>query len=391
MERGVGVARLARAAVLGAAIATLAAGCSLPWSARSDETPQSPTPKAPGTHPRIDLQARDEWTGPQGIGFTLELPDQWRDLTSEHLELVPDTVMAAMWSLGDSVNSEAGFATVSATTIGMDELPRYEVYEDLDGFASDMTDVSLTEDGMYLAEGGATGWYGTMTGLRDGKQVQITSAHIAHFTSEFMILIETYAGEEDDARALLDSLRTLTFVTPEPVEGRHGAPETENGRWFGYCRTVSMQASTELAYDFDPFYDSSPWMCPESTDYIGGFVHWADGDELSLQVRYVLDTTVETERAESSLPTALGETLTTDAGNELTLLWEEPVMMPDGRQGTMHGVDTLFADGDSRYRVGYLLPVGDGVIQVVVSSDWGSTGFRTDWLTPMLTSIQAEA
>lgn len=332
------------------------------------------------------------WIGRSTIGFDMELPAGWNDLTDQYRRELPDTVLAAVFGMGSTLDVEGEpFVTISTDHLGMDQYPRHEVYQDLDSWAKDMADPVRGAEGGIQTDAGAAGWWGTVTGEIHGRVTIIHAVHIFQGRYELMALIESYEGDDADATALLDALRTFEFTVPAKVEGRHGAPVADDGRWHSYCGTFSAAANPALAYDFVPSMDSKQWKCPEDTDYLGGWVDTSGGSQVNIHAQSRQGLTVAEARAEDSIPASVGETVTTPHKYEFTLMSEDAVAADDGGTMTRLTIFVVTPDGREVTEVGYFVSLGEeGTAVVLASEEDGVPGFDETAMRALAASIRAD-
>jgi len=321
----------------------------------------------------------------------MEVPAGWNDLTDQYRRALPDTVLAAVFGMGTSIDAEGEpFVTISTDHLGMDQYPRREVYQDLDSWANDMSDPVRGAEGGIQTEAGAAGWWGTVTGEIHGRVTTIHAVHIFQGRYELMALIESYKGDDADAETLLDALRTVEFTAPARVEGRQGAPLASDARWHSYCDTFSATANPELAYDFVPSMDSKQWKCPADSDYLGGWVDTAGGTQVNIHAESRQGLTVAEARDENSIPATVGETATTPRGYDFTLMSDDELATDDGGTMTRLTILVVTPDGKEVNEVGYFVPLGEeGTAVVLASQVDGVPGFDETAIRALAASIRA--
>lgn len=332
------------------------------------------------------------WVGRSGVGFDMELPDGWHDLTARYTQLVPDTVLAAYLGTAPKIETEGEpFATISTDRVAPDQYPRAEVYEDLDSWAADMTDpVRGGEGGIETTTGGA-GWWGSVTGVIRGSLTTIHAVHIFHGYYEFMMLLETYEGDDADVAEILEALGTVEFTVPVAVDGRHGAPRDPDGRWHSYCGTVSAEPQSGWTYDFQPSLDSAPQPCPSERDYLGGWVDVTGSSQVNISAHVRAGQTEAEMRRADQIPAEVGETTTTANDFTFTLVEQDTVPTDAGATMTRVVVEVDTPDGRRVTEVAYYVSLGDaGTAMVLASAADGGAEFATDSIAAFAASIAAE-
>ncbi|WP_291378025.1 hypothetical protein [Demequina sp.] len=375
-----------RLAAIAAAALWLGA-CGLLPVATDDATP-APTQAVPTPS---ETPAAAGWVSSSGVGFDMDLPEGWNDHTARYSQLVPDTVLAAYFGTAPKIENEGEpFATVSAHAIVPTEYPRGEVFEDLDSWAADMTDpVMGPEGGIQTATGGA-GWWGSVTGDIRGRLTTIHAIHIFHGNYELMVLVESYEGDEAAAEQFMEALQTVAFTAPEPVEGRRGAPVSDDGRWHSYCDTFSAAPQPDWAYTFSPNLDSAGWECPADYDYLGGWVDLSGDSDVHVTAHFATGLDEVQMRAGESVPSAVGETMTSPGGYELTLTENAALTTTSGGQMTRAVADVVSPEGDVIIEVAYFVPLGPGGTAVVIASARDGGEFDTVAVEALAASITAE-
>lgn len=381
--------RVGTLAAVAACAALMTTACGLVPAEMHDGEWQPGNDEVSDANPRHTV-APDGWLGATGIGFTMDLPDTWNDLTREYKDEVPDTVLTSFFTVASELHGHGAFATLSTHTVDLDESASWSVFGDLKDWESRMTDPVFGPHGGIQTDAGGAGWWGSITGQEDGVTTTIHSIHLYHDTYELMVLIESYEGDEAFAEELLASLETVVFTAPAPVEGRHGVPEEVDGRWASYCGLVSADAQ-EWDYEFSPPHDATPWNCPEDVDYLGAWVASPGFRTYSVSARLEVGRSVSQVREARNIPSGAGTTLVDEAGDTYTVVSDEAVQMAAG--GTASRIEFVVTtpDGESSQHVTYLTDQGAaGIAAVLVSAKDGEEPGDLSWVEPFVASIRAD-
>lgn len=312
------------------------------------------------------------------VQFSIDLPEGWNDLIDDYREEVPNTVLSAVWTTASELDVDEPFATVSVGLYGPGNDPRREVREDLDSWEVDFEDSVRGESGVIETEAGGAGRWGSISGTMNGQEKTIVSVHLYHGPYELMVLIETFTQDDAKAYEILEALETVEFTGPTELNGRAGRPLDEDGRWYSYCRTVSMPVQESWAYDFDPSYDREPWDCPVDVDYLGAWIMDIDGSEHVIAIyRYRSDTLAEVQSS-LSFPEVVGDSVVSPAGYTHTLVSQEPFVLANGTTGVLSQDRLESPSGvvDFGQLLGFDTPDGGSV--AIMIFNWSGDGFKDD-------------
>jgi hypothetical protein len=279
---------------------------------------------------------------------------------------------------------------MSAHLIRPGQYPRGEVLEDLDNWAADMTDPVIGPEGGIETVSGGAGWWGTITGDMDGRTRTIHPVHIFHGRYSVMVLLETYDGDEAAVAEFMDALRTVEFTAPAPVEGRHGAPTSDDGRWHSYCDLFSAEAQPGWAYSFETDMDSTEWACPEDSDYLGGWVDLSGDSQVHIAGRSVAGMDEAQVRSRDSVPSTVGETLTTPNGYDFTLVENTTLPAASGGEMTRVVLKVVTPEGSEVVEVAYYVPLGAAGTAMILASARDGDEFDTTAIEAFAASVSAE-
>jgi len=355
-------------------------------------------PPDAGQPPEVSAKATDSRGFEASNGaFTIDLPNQWNDLTADYTAEVPDTVMAAFWSTGTELGAPlTPFATVSTRpTVPGEDVAR-EVDEDMASWSGRM---SGPEEGVATAfetEAGGRGVWRAVRGKIDGLDTTIYSIHIIDGSTKMMVLIESYMDITDPVAELLGALKTVRFpavaepsVAPAAEPGRTAAPEDESGRWFSYCRTVSIAIQDEWVYSPQEGLDGTPWVCPEDTDYLGAWIATTPAGQYFVMAQYQAERTVEEARAEFSIPTVVGQAEVTPNGFTMELLDTGSAELANGMKVSWVEVKATTPEGFDSYTRSYGVDLGGSTsIEFLTQTEANEPGGDYEWLLEALESLE---
>jgi len=320
--------------------------------------------------------------------FSMELPVEWHDFTAEYVEAVPDTILAAYWSTG----SEPGelltpFATVSTRHVLADLDVAAEVDEDIASWVNRMTRPVESAGAEFETENGGRGAWGTVTGQIDGIDTTIYAIHIVDGSTELMVLIETYMDLTELPEILLEALKTVTF--PDFAEQtRTGAPANEDGRWFSYCRNVSIALQDDWVYAPQDGADGTYWDCTEKWDYVGSWVVTTPAGDVLVMGSFEVERTLAQSRADFHVPEAVGEENVFEGFN-FELLDAGLLPLPSGGEASWIELKLTMSDGVVVYSRRYGRDLDGGTsVEFYVTPEANEPGGDYDWIIPALDSVE---
>lgn len=363
------------------ACAGVLAGC-VPVAA-DDETPGSTY--SPPAQARVSAEdSREE------LDYTIDLPAGWHDLTDEYLAALPTSVLNGFWSTADDVSDTSGpYVTMSMRyldpTVDSTSLSEHAAQT----WAEDLGDPVRGDSGYAeTADGGVISW-ASVTGDLDGEMRTEHVAHVLYGPYYMYVEIDTVAGDEASAHAILDALETVTISGPVDVGERGGAPVVRSGAWNSYCGTLSSAAQSGWSYVYQGRYDGSLWTCPEAFDYLGAWVVPEGDSSYAVSVMRDLDEALDDRLAELGTPTEVGGVATSKDGYVTELLGKETFVAPNGTAGVRVDTSTT-APGDTVGYVARLYAFADdrgGVVEVYVYDREMNVVPSTDWLEPFIATL----
>ena len=329
--------------------------------------------------------------GPTGeqLDYTIDLPTGWNDLTDEYLKDVPDSVLSGYWTMADDLSTDGPYVTMS-----MHELdPNADLStmsEDAAAGWQDQLENSTRGDSGYAetVDGGVITW-ASISGDLNGERRTEHVAHILYGPYFMYVEVDTPEGDEVNAHAILDALSTVTITGPIKVGDRAGAPVAANGKWDSYCSTIQAASQAHWQYEFSASEDSHVWDCPVDTDYLGQWSIEESGQKYEVAVERAANMTLAEQRAENSIPDAVGGTAKTPNGSVFKLLAEAPFEAPGGGEGVRIDLSVTIPDSTTPFlSSAYLFEdSAGGVTTVYANSPEGKSVPETAWLEPFIATI----
>ena len=366
-----------------AILCALALGACVPFGG----DPFAPSPDPSVSAPAAVVHAAEQSRGL--LDYTIDLPDGWNDLTDEYLAQVPNSVLSGYWTMADDLSTDGPYVTMSLFPLSPDTDTAEASEQAAQKWEADMGDPVRGDSGYAeTAQGGVITWT-SVTGDFDGEQRSEHLAHIFYGPYYMYVEVDTPAGDEGNAHALLDALETVTITGPLFTGQRAGAPVAVDGRWTSYCGTIQADAQSDWHYTFTQSFDSVVWRCPEHIDYLGEWSVNVGSALYNVEVERTPDVDLASRRSQLSVPAAVGESAKTPHGSTIELLSEAAFGATGGGQGVRIDLATTIPGSDAPFiSSAYLLEDSSGGVTLVfVSTPGGEVVPQTTWLEPFIATI----
>jgi hypothetical protein len=167
------------------------------------------------------------------------------------------------------------------------------------------------------------------------------------------------AGSPSSSSSVGRETPTAVVGTLDPVE-RTAAPPDEGGRWYSYCRLLSIETQDGWVYANDESYDGTPWDCPERTDYLGTWLVSRPDADYVVFMRYQPERSVLEVLDAYSVPRNAGASNVSPNGYTIAVTAQGTFDLDGDSAGMWLDVTTTTPDEFDSYTRFYGVSMADG-------------------------------